>query len=279
MQKINHKRRKNTFRNNYLFLGALLLGLGFAGFYLKNKISFYYQMHWGTAPHRRLTNSAFENQRINRIITEHNDKIFGFDISHYQRQNDIRWDSLRMVNGDIQLDFVVMRATMGTQKKDENFEAFWAAAKANNLTRGAYHFYRADEDPVLQAQHFLKNVKLEAGDLRPVLDIEKLPKKKSKRQLKKDLKTWLRIIEERYGQKPIIYTYYHYYKDYLRGDFEDYPLWLANYNNVSVPSAEDSWKMWQFTENGIVRGINTKVDLNIFNGNIWSFRALTINQN
>ena len=83
-------------------------------------------------------------------------------------------------------------------------------------------------------------------------------------------------MEDTYGEKPIIYTYYHYYKDYLRGEFDDYPLWLANYNDVLVPSEEDSWKMWQFTEKGIVKGINVKVDLNIYNGNSWSFSELKL---
>jgi len=34
--------------------------------------------------------------------------------------------------------------------------------------------------------------------------------------------------------------------------------------------------MWQFTEKGIVKGINVKVDLNIYNGNSWSFSELKL---
>ena len=127
-----------------------------------------------------------------------------------------------------------------------------------------------------KANNFLESVNLESGDLRPVLDIERIPRRKSKEKLIEDLKVWCKIIEEKYGEKPIIYTYYHYYKDYLRGEFDDYPLWLANYNDVLVPSEEDSWKMWQFTEKGIVKGINVKVDLNIYNGNSWSFSELKL---
>ena len=85
-------------------------------------------------------------------------------------------------------------------------------------------------------------------------------------------------MEEKYGRKPIIYTYYHYYKDYLRGEFDDYPLWLANYNDVLEPSVQDPWKMWQFTEKGIVDGINTKVDLNVYNGSFSSFKKLTLQE-
>ena len=81
-------------------------------------------------------------------------------------------------------------------------------AKKHNLIRGAYHFYRADEDPVMQANNFLANVKLESGDLPPILDIEKIPRRKSNEKLIEDLKIWCRIVEETYGEKPIIYTYY-----------------------------------------------------------------------
>lgn len=276
IQIIHHKRRSRYRFKRYFLLAILFVGLVFTGIYLKKKLYFYYQMYYGKSSHQHLSNTAYENQRIKRIITENQDKIFGFDISHYQHHEDIRWDSLWIANGTIKLDFVVMRATMGNSKKDKHFKTFWKAAKEHQITRGAYHFYRADEDPIVQANNYLETILLEEGDLRPVLDIEKIPRKKSRKRLIEDLKTWLNIVEEKYGKKPIIYTYYHYYKDYLRDDFEDYPLWLANYNDVSQPSDEDHWKLWQFTENGIVSGINSKVDLNVYNGNAWSFNYLLV---
>ena len=155
---------------------------------------------------------------------------------------------------------------MGNHDKDNHFNHFWEEAKKHNITRGAYHFYRPDEDPELQAQFYIKNVKLQSGDFLPVLDIEKLPKRKSKEQYLKDVQTWLDIVENYYRKKPIIYTYYYFYKDYLRGKFDEYPLWLANYNDVLSPSDEDDWKIWQFTEKGISEGANVKIDLNIYNG-------------
>ena len=276
-KKIHHKRRKNYNFRRYFLLAILFISLVFTGFYLKDKISFYYAKYFEKSVHKKLKNSSEEAARIDKIVTEYNDKIFGFDISHYQRKKDINWDSLTIANGSIKLDFVVMRATMGNKRKDKHFDDFWELAKERQLTRGAYHFYRADEDPVMQANNFLESVKLEKGDLRPVLDLEKVPRRKSKEQFIADVKIWLKIVEEKYGEKPIIYTYYYYYRDNLKGDFDDYPLWLANYNDVLTPSEEDDWQMWQFTENGIVKGINVKVDLNIFNGNSWSFNKLKLN--
>jgi lysozyme len=275
-RKLHKTRRKNYNLRRWIVLAILAVSLIFTGFFLKNKIAFYYAMYFNKYHHKNLKNDEKETARIDKIITEYNDKTFGFDISHYQKKEDIKWDSLTIANDGIKLDFVVMRATMGNRKKDKHFDDFWETSKKNELIRGAYHFYRADEDPVMQANNYLESVKLESGDLRPVLDIERVPRRKSREKFIEDLKVWLKIVEDKYGEKPIIYTYYYYYKDHLKGEFDDYPLWLANYNDVMVPSPDDDWKLWQFTEKGIVKGINTKVDLNIYNGNLWSFKKLTL---
>lgn len=275
-RKLHKTRRKNYNLRRWIVLAILAVSLIFTGFFLKNKIAFYYAMYFNKYHHKNLKNDEKEAARIDKIIREYNDKTFGFDISHYQKKEDIKWDSLTIANDGIKLDFVVMRATMGNRKKDKHFDDFWETSKKNELIRGAYHFYRADEDPVMQANNYLESVKLESGDLRPVLDIERVPRRKSREKFIEDLKVWLKIVEDKYGEKPIIYTYYYYYKDHLKGEFDDYPLWLANYNDVMVPSPDDDWKLWQFTEKGIVKGINTKVDLNIYNGNLWSFKKLTL---
>jgi len=257
-------------------LVILIIALIGTGLYLKQSITYYYALYFNKFTHKKLKNSENETLRIQKIISDNLDKTYGFDISHYQSKEDIKWDSLSIGNKTIPLEFVVMRATMGNRNADKNFDEFWTSAKEHHLIRGAYHFYRADEDPVIQANNFLDNVKLESGDLPPVLDIEKIPKTKSNEKLIEDLKVWCKIVEETYGVKPIIYTYYHYYKDFLRGEFDDYPIWLANYNDVPAPSPEDQWDFWQFTENGIVYGINSKIDLNIYNGGVWSLKNLTL---
>lgn len=272
-----HRRRKKIFVFKRRWLVAMLAAaLLITGFYLKEKIAFYYAMYFNKFEHKKLTNTEREAARIDRIVGDYADKTFGFDISHYQNADDIKWDSLSIGNRTIPLKFVVLRATMGNRSKDRNFDQFWKLAKQHNLIRGAYHFYRADEDPVKQANNFLESVKLEEGDLVPVLDIERLPVRNSRKKLIENLKIWCRIVEDKYGEKPVIYTYYHYYRDFLQDEFDGYPLWLANYNDVPAPSPDAEWKMWQFTENGIVYGINTKVDLNVYNGNLWSLKRLTI---
>lgn len=275
-RKIHQNRRKTYFFRRSVILAVLMVTLIGTGLYLKQSVSYYYALYFNQFTHKKLSNSENETLRIQKILSGNLDKTYGFDISHYQNTEDISWDSLSIGNKTIPLEFVIMRATMGNRNADKHFSEFWQQAKKHELIRGAYHFYRADEDPVIQANNFLENVKLESGDLPPILDIEKVPKRKTNQKLIEDLKIWCRIIEETYGKKPVIYTYYHYYKDFLKGEFDDYPLWLANYNDVPAPSPEDSWNFWQFTENGIVHGINTKVDLDVYNGSAWSLHRLTL---
>ncbi|UOU99957.1 hypothetical protein MUU74_08375 [Chryseobacterium daecheongense] len=275
-RKLHNNRRKNYFFRRKVVLAILIIALIGTGLYLKQSISYYYALYFNKFTHKKLHNSEKETVRIQKILSSNLDKTYGFDISHYQNREDIKWDSLSIGNKTIPLEFVVMRATMGNRSADKNFDDFWELAKKHELIRGAYHFYRADEDPVIQANNFLENVKLESGDLPPILDIEKIPKRKTNKKLIEDLKVWCKIVEEAYGEKPVIYTYYHYYKDFLKGEFDGYPLWLANYNDVPIPSPNDEWDFWQFTENGIVHGINTKVDLDIYNGNTWSLKRLTL---
>lgn len=278
--KKRHSRRKSTAQKRrqrrWILLGFLLLAFLGTGLYLRDSIAFYYHRYLAPFEHKKLENPIKEKQRIDRIILEHRDKTFGIDLSHYQNPKDFLWDSLYVGDGALPIEFIVLRASMGGNRQDQHFASFWEKAQEKELIRGAYHFYSPDEDPILQVNNFLAIAKLEPGDLPPVVDIEHHPKKNSEKELKKNLKIFLDILEQRFGQKPILYTYYYYYRDVLGDDFQEYPLWLANYNDVLTPNGDSQWLLWQFTENGIVQGINTKVDVNIYNGSRNSLKRITL---
>ena len=131
---------------------------------------------------------------------------------------------------------------MGADYK--RFKENWKASKERQLIRGAYHYYRPNENSIEQANNFIKNVKLEKGDLPPVLDIEKLPKSQSIDSLKVGLRRWLKKVEKHYKVKPIIYSGESYYNDFLKKEFSDYPLWIANYN-FWRNHLEDDWIYFQ----------------------------------
>ena len=202
--------------------------------------------------------------RIYEVLHKHDDKAIGFDVSEYQ--SEIDWEQTYHIDESFELSFVFIRATAGKNKTDKRFKENWKASKERELIRGAYHYYRPNENSIAQAENFIKNVKLEKGDLPPVLDIEKLPKSQSIDSLKVGLRRWLNKVEKHYKVKPIIYSGESYYTDFLKEEFSDYPLWIANYN-FWRNHLEDDWLFWQFTEKAQIEGIEGMVDVNIFNGN------------
>jgi lysozyme len=202
--------------------------------------------------------------RIYEVLHKHDDKAIGFDVSEYQ--SEIDWEQTYHIDESFELSFVFIRATAGKNKIDSRYNENWKASKERQLIRGAYHYYRPNENSIEQAENFIKNVKLEKGDLPPVLDIEKLPKSQSIDSLKVGLRRWLKKVEKHYKVKPIIYSGESYYTDFLKEEFSDYPLWIANYN-FWRNHLEDDWSFWQFTEKAQIQGIEGMVDVNIFNGN------------
>ena len=208
--------------------------------------------------------------RIYEVLSKHPDKVVGFDVSQYQ--GTIQWNEIRKIEDTFQLQFVFVRATAGKNKVDSQFKENWKQAKKHQFIRGAYHYYRPNENSIQQAENFIQTVKLEPGDFPPVLDIEQLPKKQSLDSLKVGLKRWLTKVEKHYKVKPIIYSGESYYNDFLKKEFSDYPFWIANYN-FWRNQPESHWLLWQFTEKAQVSGIKGTVDVNIFNGNIIYLRS------
>jgi lysozyme len=201
--------------------------------------------------------------RIYEVLHKHDSKAIGFDVSEYQ--GEINWEQTYHIDEAFELSYVFIRATAGENRIDSRFKENWKGAKARQLIRGAYHYYRPNENSLVQADNFIKNVTLQKEDLPPVLDIEKLPKTQSIVRLKVGLRNWLSVVEKHYGVKPIIYSGESYYKDFLKEEFSEYPLWIANYN-FWRNDLESDWQFWQFTEKAKIEGIDAMVDLNIFNG-------------
>lgn len=209
------------------------------------------------------------------VCMPHGYKVHGIDISHYQ--GDINWKMLEQTRqGQFPVQFIFMKATEGGDYSDKRFVANFDSAKAHGFIRGAYHFYNPKTDVNKQADFFINSVKLEPGDLPPVLDIEK--KGKDMKKLQADLKLWLRRIENHYGVKPIIYASYKFKNRYLNDSvFNSYPYWIAHYYVDSVYYKGD-WKFWQHTDVGTLPGIKEQVDLNVFNGGLEGLNALRIKE-
>lgn len=202
-------------------------------------------------------------------------EIHGIDISHYQ--GNIDWEQLKnaMIEG-CPVRFIIIKSTEGTSSLDSNFKENFNQARDYGFIRGVYHFWSNKSSARDQAYFFLDKVKLEDGDLPPVLDIEHMPKGRSVEDFQRDVLTWLHIVEDKYHVKPIIYTYYKFKEKYLSAPvFDDYPYWIAHYY-VDKVEYKGPWKFWQHTDVGRLPGIKGYVDFNIYNGSFYDMKKLTI---
>jgi lysozyme len=203
-------------------------------------------------------------------------EIHGIDISHHQ--GTIDWQELKdhgMID-KFPVRFVMIKATEGATKVDENFEDNFYQAREYGFTRGAYHFYIVYSSAKTQAAFFMRKVKLENGDLPPVLDVENKPKNQTDEEFKQSILEWLDIIEQHYGVKPIIYTYFKFKMRYLNDSvFDAYPYWIAHYYVDSL-EYQGPWKFWQHTDVGRLPGIKGNVDFDIYNGSMYDLRKMTI---
>lgn len=208
-----------------------------------------------------------------RVLENHKGKVVGIDVSEFQGKVD--WDEVEILDEKYPVQFVFIRATAGNDRVDRQFKKNWEGARENKIIRGAYHYYRPNENSIEQADLFIKTVKLQKGDLPPVLDIEKLPKNQPLDSLKKGLKRWLTKVEKHYQVRPIIYSGERYYSDFLKEEFGEYLFWIANYNFYRE-KIEDDWLFWQFTEKASLPGIKHRVDVNIYNGDLEQLQFITV---
>jgi lysozyme len=198
--------------------------------------------------------------------------IYGIDVSHHQKKID--WQLVQ----ENEVTFTFVKATEGKSHKDRQFGNNWAGAGNAGIIRGAYHFYLPHVNPQLQAENFISTVTLQTGDLPPVLDVE-VRGRKPVGQFRADLNVWLQLVEEAYGVKPILYTGYAFYKDYLDGHFDDYHLWIAHYEVPKLhlqKSSKRKLAFWQHTDGGAIKGIEGEVDCNVFYGSMRDLKSVCV---
>ncbi|MBC7747579.1 MAG: glycoside hydrolase family 25 protein [Methylotenera sp.] len=253
-----------------VFLIALLIGIGY---HYRNGLAYYLGFKSDKTIRAERAAKHISDVRNFQVLEKHEGKSIGIDVSEYQGK--ISWSYVDTLEKKYPLHFVFIRATVGKDRKDRQFDTNWLGAKENKMIRGAYHYYRPNENSLEQAQLFITTVRLQKGDLPPVLDIEKLPKNQSIANLKLGLKRWLKAVEAHYGVKPIIYTGERYYDDFLKEEFSDYLFWIANYNFYREEIGED-WLFWQFTEKASIPGIKGNVDVNIYNGDVQQLQFITL---
>jgi lysozyme len=195
--------------------------------------------------------------------------VHGIDVSSYQGRID--WDEVARHK----VRFAFIKATEGVSLRDRRFARNWRGAKQAGICRGAYHFFQPNYDGTQQADLFVRTADLGPGDLPPVLDVE-APEFHDVAVMRQNIATWLRLVERHYGVRPILYSNYSFYRRYLAGHFDKYPLWLAHYEVEKPTLDRDKWIIWQHSDEAYVPGIRGAVDFNVYQGNFQGLLALRI---
>ncbi|WP_256012272.1 glycoside hydrolase family 25 protein [Desertivirga xinjiangensis] len=201
--------------------------------------------------------------------------IHGIDVSYYQGK--INWEKVKeMKEDEVKVGFAFIKATEGVTRVDPYFQRNWREAPKAGIVCGAYHYFKPSKSGKWQARFFLQNVKPEKGDLPMVVDIEELNGVPAS-AMRKELMAFIKHIEDKTLVKPIIYTNLSFYKDYLKGYADEYPLWIAHYYKAELKvDKETNWKFWQHSDKATIDGINHVVDMNVFNGDSIEFRQMLI---
>lgn len=193
--------------------------------------------------------------------------IHGVDVSKYQ--NYINWRKVKQNN----ISFAYIKATEGGDFLDERFKMNWDGAERAGIKRGAYHFYYFCRSAAQQAAWFIRNVPKVKGALPPVLDIEwnhTSPTCKYRPEpykIRREMRVFLARVERHYNIRPMIYTTVDFYHKNQLWKIKGYDFWLrsvAGHPSEIYPNS--SWKFWQYTGSGIVPGISTRADINVFSG-------------
>ncbi|MBT3224169.1 MAG: glycoside hydrolase family 25 protein, partial [Proteobacteria bacterium] len=199
----------------------------------------------------------------------------GIDISNHNK--DIPWRTI--VDKGV-IDFVYVKASEGIHEVDPRFEANWSMLEKCHIKRGAYHYYEPRHPADKQAQHFLKTLEGDPGELPIALDIEKAfgTKQKNCGKLLSEVSDWVATVSAATHKPVIIYSYHQFWTKNL--DCADdaaatplldqlaaQPLWIADVDPtpapVTLPGWND-WVFWQYSYKGSVGGGG--LDLDRFNG-------------
>ena len=251
-------------------------------------------------------------------------RIHGADISRWQHPNGklINFEKMRAAG----INFVMIK---GSDTKDDSdalarkwYKIDREGAHAAGIYTGYYHYAILPnvatktlviKDAQAQAQKVLWRIASIGGltekDLPIALDIEnKCVKLRSNRSCEKYAsrntvtiwsETFLRIIKEKTGRMPILYSYSNFLESSMKRSTElaQYPLWLAQYGvDPAVPTNQPGmknggcyvhswtaanckaqWTMWQYSSCGIAPkyGVpGSRLDLNVFRGTPDAFAAL-----
>ena len=191
------------------------------------------------------------------------DHVHGIDMSHYQSQ--VFWET---IGENTKMAYVYLKATEGREHIDATYERNIQMAHDNGLLVGSYHFFRPRIPLDQQLNNFMAQCLPEEQDLIPMIDIETTGGMPID-DFCDSLLIFINMVDEAYGQKPLLYTYRNFYNKYLIGKISDeYKMMIAMYMPEEPVLADGrDITMWQYTGTGRIVGVAGYVDKSRFLGN------------
>ncbi len=165
--------------------------------------------------------------------------------------------------------FAIIRATIGDQYTDPQFQANWDGAREAGLLVTAYHVVTPKVPAEVQMARFYEVLDDRISDIPLVLDVERSDGA-NQDEISRCVRDCLREIEGREARKPIVYTARWYWNRYVLSspEWQTYDLWVASYTpDPLLPKDWTSWRFWQHSNSGEVSGSGSRsTDLNWFAG-------------
>jgi lysozyme len=199
--------------------------------------------------------------------------LVGIDLSSHQPHTDFALIATA-------IDFAVTKVTEDDDYTNPHYRWQVDQPRLHDMPLGHYHFAQPTKGaPLLdQLAHFQAQLDLGPGE-RVALDLEE-----GEGDLSEWAYEWCRRVRERLARRPLLYTYPFFADQHnLHAPklAEVCDLWYAWYPNSGKP--DTAWPsvapwgkatVWQYTADGRVPGIDTVVDLNLFDGTREQFRGL-----
>jgi lysozyme len=193
----------------------------------------------------------------------------GIDVSYYQETID--WPRVQRAG----IRFAFIRLADGLTQRDAMFATNWIESRRAGLARGAYLFFRPDQDVAAQADLMIAAMRgSDHDDLPPVIDVE-VDGGLAPAVVAARARDWVDRVRTGLGVEPIVYTGGDLWRQGGADALASQPLWVAHYtqNCPTLPAPWARWTFWQHTDRGAVPGIDGSVDLDLFAGTLGELHA------
>ena len=183
-------------------------------------------------------------------------KYDGIDISSHQGEVD--WAK---VSSDKNIRFAYIKATEGSTYRSPHYAHNVTQARRRGVLVGSYHYLTSTSTINQQFDNFSKFALKSVQDLVPMLDVE-VRGKWSRSQLIDSVEKFCELVERHYGVQPMIYSTMGFYNKNLAPHFNKHLLYIGRYgSNEPQINWEGEYTIWQYSETGIIPGIDAYVDL------------------